>query len=187
MKILTPAFRIALIVLTITAMLATQACTQTEVLTTLEASVTATEAVVTALSIAGKIDPNTAGLIESAIADLPDAYSQTATELASSDSPAVKAAKIAGYYAATVSKLNALPPQAQLWASAISAAIQTFLETLGPASTAATVGAARAGTPFVIHWYSFSARASLDKVKARAAKLKTSLNTLPAASTRAKK
>jgi hypothetical protein len=117
------------------------ACTQNQVLASLEASVTATETLVASLEVAGKISPSIADEIETAIADLPDAYRETAAELSSSDSAAARAAKIAGYYSATIVALKALPPEAQVYASAISASIQAFLSALQPAQ--ATRSAAR--------------------------------------------
>jgi len=84
-------------------------CTQEQVLTSLEASVAATETLVAALEVTGRISPGIADEIENAIADLPAAFRETAAELSSSDSAAARAAKIAGYYSATVVALKALP------------------------------------------------------------------------------
>jgi hypothetical protein len=108
-------------------------CTQEQVLTSLEASVAATETLVAALEVTGRISPGIADEIENSIADLPAAFRQTAAELSSSDSAALRAAKIAEYYTATVVALKALPPEAQIYASAISASIQAFLSRLQPA------------------------------------------------------
>jgi hypothetical protein len=108
-------------------------CTQEQVLASLEASVAATETLVASLEVAGKISPTIADEIENAIADLPAAFSETAAELSSRDNAAARAAKIAGYYSATVVALRALPPEAQVFASAISASIQAFLSGLQPA------------------------------------------------------
>ena len=115
------------------AMVALMGCTQNQILATLEASVAATESLVASLQIAGKLNPTVADAIENAIADLPAAYRETAAELASSDNAAVKAAKVTGYYSATIVALRMLPPEAQIYATAISTSIQAFLLGLQPA------------------------------------------------------
>jgi hypothetical protein len=102
-------------------------CTQSQILATLEASVAATETLVAALQVSGNIDPTVANEIENAIAGLPAAYRETAAELASLDADGTKSIKIASYYASTVAALNVLPPEAQVYAAAISASIQAFL------------------------------------------------------------
>jgi hypothetical protein len=111
-------------------------CTQGQILASLEASVAATEVLVAALQVAGKISPTVADEIETAIAGLPAAYQETAAELASSDNAATMAAKITGYYSSTIAALRTLPPDAQVYASAISASIQAFLSHLTPAQAA---------------------------------------------------
>lgn len=120
-------------------------CTQNQILALLEASVTATEVVVAMLEATGKISPTIAGDIENAIDGLPAAYQQTAAELASSDDAATKVAKVTAYYTATLASLNGLPPQAQIYAEAISASIQAFLSGLHPASAPTTLSVARDG------------------------------------------
>ena len=89
----------------------------------------------TTLQATGKIDAATASEIESAIAGLPTAYRETATELSSTDNAAEKVAKITGYYASTIAALQVLPSDAQVYASAISASIQTFLSGLSQTQT----------------------------------------------------
>jgi hypothetical protein len=108
-------------------------CSQSQILASLESSVAATEVLVVTLQAAGKISPTVADEIENAIAGLPAAYRETAAELSSSDNAATMAAKITGYYSSTIVALRALPPEAQLYASAISASIQAFLSGLPPA------------------------------------------------------
>ena len=105
-------------------------CTQNETLATLEASVAATEALVASLQVAGKIPTNVAVAIETAIAPLPNAYIETAAELSSSDDVATQAIKISSYYASTITALNLLPSDAQVYAAAIQASIQAFLATI---------------------------------------------------------
>jgi hypothetical protein len=118
-------------------------CSQSQILASLESSVAATEVLVATLQAAGKISPTVAGEIENAIAGLPAAYRETAAELSSSDNAATMAAKITGYYSSTIVALRALSPEAQLYASAISASIQAFLSGLPPAQ--ATRSLARGG------------------------------------------
>jgi len=115
------------------AMVVLVGCTQDQVLASLEASVAATEALVATLQASGKISPAIASEIENAVAGLPSAFRETTAELASSDSTATKSAKIAGYYASTIAALQTLPPDAQAYASAISASIRAFLSGLMPA------------------------------------------------------
>ena len=151
-------------------------CTQEQVLTSLEASVAATETLVATLEAAGRISPTIADEIENAIADLPAAFRETAAELSSSDSAALRAAKIAGYYSATVVALKALPPEAQVYASAISASIQAFLSRLQPAQTTRALARdAKSGSLDAKRVRAIATRATalgerLAELKARAAK-----------------
>ena len=126
--------------------LALGGCSQSNVLTTLESSVAATEILVQSLAIAGKNPQDTANQITTAISALPQAYSETAAELSTTDDAAIKAVKISGYFAATVSALNSLPPQAQVYAQAISASIQVFLQAVSTGNTALKAGKPVAGT-----------------------------------------
>jgi hypothetical protein len=112
-------------------------CAQNQILKTLEASVTAAEMLIAALQVSGRIDPAVAYEIETAIEGLPLAYQETAAELSSADTAAVKAAKIASYYASTVAALQTLPPPARFYAAAIAASIQAFLSNLPQASAQA--------------------------------------------------
>ena len=121
------------------AMVALAGCSQNQVLASLEASVAATEALVVTLQATGKMSPATASEIESAIAGLPVAFRQTATELTSNDNTAEKALKISGYYASTIAALRMLPPDARVYATAITASIQAFLSGLRPAQLVRSV------------------------------------------------
>jgi hypothetical protein len=120
----------------IVAMVCLAGCSQQQVLASLEASVAATEVLVGTLQATGRIDSTIASQIESAIAGLPTAYQETAAELSSADSSATKVAKISEYYASTIASLQALPPDAQVYASAISASIRAFLSGLTPVEDA---------------------------------------------------
>ena len=109
-------------------------CTSGQVLVTLETSVAATEALVVSLTVVGNIGPVTAAEITAAIVGLPKAFQQTSAELATTDAAAIKYAKIALYYAPTLESIKLLPPAAQVYASALVAAIQTFLDAIAPAA-----------------------------------------------------
>lgn len=150
-------------------------CSQGDILKTLEASVAATEVLVTALEVAGKIPAPIATVIENAIATLPDAYTQTAAELASTDSNAVKALKIAGYFANATVALKALPPEAQMYASLVLDAINAFLAKINP--TPATTGVATANVAKKIPAMKFSAK-DVAPITSRAKSLKDRLAAL---------
>jgi len=153
-------------------------CTQSQILATLEASVAATETLVAALQVSGNIDPTIASEIENAIAALPAAYRETAAELASPDADGAKSVKIASYYAPTVAALNVLPPEAQVYASAISASIQAFLGDLPQTKDGRSLAPAGQGTVTRLDAKKLNAisrRADalgveLNQLKARAAK-----------------
>ena len=115
---------------TILAMAFLMGCSQSQILLTLEASVAATEALVATLQQSGKIDPATANAIENAIAGLPAAFQDTAAELSSIDTQAIKTVKITGYYASTLLALKVLPAEAQAYTAAIVTSIQIFLSSL---------------------------------------------------------
>ena len=127
--------------------LALGGCTQSDILTSLEASVAATEAVVVALEMTGKIPPDVASEIENSISTLPDAYKQTTAELASADDATTRALKIASYYATTVAALNVLPPAAQPYVAAIQASIQAFLSAVSTGQKQLTASRPAASAP----------------------------------------
>ena len=122
------------IVAAVAAMAVMAGCSQNQVLATLEASVAATETVVEALAVSGQIPPLAASAIEHAIAQLPAAYKQTTAELASTDSNALKAVKIAGYFAGTLTALQGVPAPAKVYATAIVKSIEAFLTKLAEVS-----------------------------------------------------
>ena len=107
-------------------------CSQNETLAALEGSVAATEVLVATLSATGKITPAVAVQISHAIEGLPDAFQKTVAELSTLDAPALKATKIVSYYTYTLSALNSLPPEAQVWTNAVVAAINAFLRPYQP-------------------------------------------------------
>ncbi len=165
-------FRIMAVV-TVLALLS--GCSQNQILATLEASVAATEVLVGALAVTGKIPPEIAVVITDAIAHLPAAYQRTTAELASADVGAVKAAKIAGYYAETLAALQATPADAKVYAVMIAGSIEAFLSALAqaPAQTANTT--AKAGTAAKLD------ANKLQAIDARAAALGQRLAALQAA------
>jgi hypothetical protein len=110
-------------------------CTSNQVLVTLEASVAATETLVASLAANGEIPAETAYEISTAIAGLPTAFQQTKAELDTTDSAALKSTKIALLYIPTLQAIDSLPPGARAYAVAISAAIQSFLKAITPATT----------------------------------------------------
>lgn len=112
--------------------LALGGCSSNQILITLEASVAAAEVLVASLAASGKIDPNTAAQIENAIVGLPVAFQGTSAELATTDAPGIKYAKIVALYLPTLNALDALPPTARAYASAVMAAIQSFLRAIQP-------------------------------------------------------
>lgn len=158
-----------------TAMVFMAGCSQNQVLVTLEASVAATEALVGALAIAGEIAPGTAVEITGAIAQLPAAYQETTTELASADSDAVKAMTIAGYYANTLASLQAVPPDAQVYAAMIAGSIEAFLSTLAQTQAQAAQMNVKARTAAKLD------AKKLQAIHARAAALGVRLAALQAA------
>jgi hypothetical protein len=150
-------------------------CSQNQVLTTLEASVAATEVLVGALSVTGQIPPGIAMVITNAIAQLPAAYQQTTAELASTDADVIKAAKIAGYYAESLAALQAVPDDAKVYAVMIAGSIEAFLSSLAqaPVQTANTTAQTRTAAKFDAN--------KLQAIDARAAALSVRLAALKAA------
>jgi hypothetical protein len=71
-------------------------------------------------------------MVGSAISGLPLALQETQAEMASLDTDAIKAGKIATYFAPSVASLQALPPLAQLLTAGVMKAIQTFLTAIAP-------------------------------------------------------
>jgi len=115
-------------------MLILTSCTQNEVLSTLQASVAATEILVASLEAGGKIPAGTTVILANAIVDLPEAYRQTVAELDNlKDDAALRAVKIASYFAPTVLRLNLLPADAQVYSAAIAASIRVFIDALSTA------------------------------------------------------
>jgi hypothetical protein len=161
-------------------MLTQTGCTGSDILLTLEASVAASEILVASLATADKIPATDATLIENAIATVPAAYTQTTTELASSDTPSVKALKIAAYFANSLQALNALPASAQVYAIPVTQAINAFLNAINPPPASARergLKAAAVAFPATGGWH-YEARRRLSGVKTRALTLQIALDNL---------
>jgi hypothetical protein len=175
-------FKPFLAVFAAAAMLTQTGCTGSDILLTLEASVAASEILVASLATAGKIPAADATPIEAAIADVPAAYTQTSTELASSDAPAVKTLKITAYFANALQKLNALPPEAQVYAIPVTQAINAFLNAINPPPAATGAFKANVRTTATAFpatgWAHQIARHHLSDVKTRALNLQIAIDNL---------
>ena len=174
-------FKPFLAVFAAAAMLTQTGCTGSDILLTLEASVAASEILVASLATAGKIPAADATPIEAAIADVPAAYTQTSTELASSDAPAVKTLKITAYFANALQKLNALPPEAQVYAIPVTQAINAFLNAINPPAVTGAFQPSIRGAAVAFPstgWAHQVARHRLSDVKTRALNLQIALDNL---------
>ena len=162
-------------------MLTQTGCTGSDILLTLEASVAASEILVASLATADKIPATDATLIENAIATVPAAYTQTTTELASSDTPSVKALKIAAYFANSLQALKALPASAQVYAIPVTQAINAFLNAINPPAVTGAFQPSIRGAAVAFPstgWAHQVARHRLSDVKTRALNLQIALDNL---------
>jgi hypothetical protein len=174
-------FKPFLAVFAAAAMLTQTGCTGANILTTLEASVAATELLVEALAANNTIPADIAGPLEGAIADIPAAYTQTAAEIASSDTNAIKALKIAAYFANALQALKVLPPAAQVYAAPVIDAINAFLKEINPPAATGAFQPAYRGTAVAFPstgWAHQVARHRLSDVKTRALNLQIALDNL---------
>ena len=170
-----------LAVLAAATMLTQTGCTGSQILTTLEGSVAATELLVAALAANNTIPADIAGPLEGAIADVPAAYTQTAAEIASSDTNAIKALKITAYFANSLQALKVLPPAAQVYAVPVINAINAFLNEINPPATAGAFQPAYRGTAVsfpATGWIHQIARQRLTGVKTRALNLQIAIDNL---------
>jgi hypothetical protein len=119
-------------IFTVLVMLVTSACTQDQRITSLEGVIDSLELLLPILEATNPQNANLYAMIGSAISGLPTALQQTQAELVSNDTDAIKAGKIATYFASSVLALNVLPPAAQAIASGVLVAIQKFLTSLSP-------------------------------------------------------
>jgi hypothetical protein len=107
--------------------LALTGCTPANVLTTLDASVAATDALVVTLAATGTMDPAIAAEVVAVITPLPGISQQIVAEFSSADTDIVRAGKIAGWLAPVLKNITQLPPAAQAICAATLAAWQAFL------------------------------------------------------------
>lgn len=101
--------------------------TPDQALTALEAVVASAEVVVVALGATGVIPADLAAEISVALVPLPGIFSQTAQEMATTDTDIVKALKITEYFQPEIQSLTMLPASAQVWTGAIMSGIKVFL------------------------------------------------------------
>ena len=155
---------IFLLVLVLTFVLV--ACTTSNLITSLQL---VTDAVTVALPVleAAGVDPAALALAQTYLTSVSTATTQAVTELTSTDSAAVKAAKIASYFAAAVAP-DIGNPQVSAVVRAVAAAVQSFLALLNPAPTvAAKLAAAPQAQSAKL---SFGDRQKLGSIRKTAAK-----------------
>ena len=112
-------------------------CGSAQVVTTLEAVVASGEVAVSTLATIGTIPPATAALINQYLKAVDQAAIFASTELASADTPAVKATKIAQQFAGVIAPTLPLGT-AQVVLSVVQAvigAVANFLTAIQPATT----------------------------------------------------
>lgn len=151
------------------------ACSQSQVTETLALVVTAADAAVTTLQATGQIPPGTATLITNYLSEVSTGVSFATMELASTDSSALKASRIAQEFASiTVPNLPVGTATAiGATVAAVVSAVSNFLATIQPA--AASLTAAGAPTPKQIK----VAKSALSKIDSQNAQLKLRLAQLP--------
>ena len=137
-------------------------CTPANVLTTLDASVAATDALVVTLAATGTMDPAVAAEVVAVITPLPGISQQIVSELSSTDTDIVRAAKITGWLAPVLKNITQLPPAAQAICAATLAAWQAFLAVY-PAPAALGSVASTKTTKF--------SASALDKIEVHVVKL----------------
>lgn len=112
-------------------LLSQTACSQSQVTITLDLIVTAADAAVSTLQATGQISPVEAALVQTYLTEVTDSVSFATTELASSDSSEVKAAKITANFAKIVApQLSGAPAAIVSTIGAVASAISNFLTTL---------------------------------------------------------
>ena len=139
MKLLTIALLILCLCLT--------GCAPGTVLTSLSAAVAATDALVISLAATGNMDPDVATQIIAVISPLPGISQQIVAELSSTDSNALRAAKVTALLAPVLARIDALPASARAIAAATLAAWQAFLSAY-PVPAAGNLSASKQSTKF---------------------------------------
>lgn len=157
------------------------ACSVSQTTTALGAAQIAVEVVIAALTISGKIPAQYAPQITAWADDATAAFSLTATELASSDTSAVKSLKISGYWGATLTAFTSLGPTEQAYVALAEDTIQDFLNLVVPAGATlnadgtVTYKGITAPSQLAMH---FNDKRHLDTIKSKAAKDMLSLGAL---------
>lgn len=130
-----------------------QSCSTSVLQIALAAIATGTDAVVQSLALGGQIDPSLVPVITGITNSIITATQETATELASSDTSAVKASKINADWAGVLTSIAGLPPNAKSIVSVISIDINAFLGIISPAQPLASGGVVSHGiiVPAQIH------------------------------------
>jgi hypothetical protein len=129
-------------------LLLTSACTVTDQrLVLLDAAVASADAAVVLLSSQGTIDPVVAAEVIAVLTPIPAAASGIVQEAGSSDSAAVKAAKITALAQPVVNGLSSvIDPAAKVYVNAVLVAWQTFISSVNSASAPVTAASVPAGT-----------------------------------------
>ena len=122
-------------IFTVLVMLVSSACTNDQRITSLMDVIDSLELLLPILEAANPQNAAIYAMIDSAISGLPTALQETQAELASLDTDAIKASKIATYFADSVLALNSLPPLAQVIVAGVMKAIQSFLAAIAPTAT----------------------------------------------------
>ncbi len=161
--------------------LALVGCGQSDITLTLDLVITAADAALTALETTGQVSSGTAGQITNYLTEVTNAVDFTTTELASSDSDAIKAGKIAQEFA-TVIAPN-LPAGTPLVIATVIAAVAksvtNFLAVM--TTTSAGLQSTEGNAFFAAHkgWkLTKGDQKALPKIRAKAQALKTKLATV---------
>jgi hypothetical protein len=126
------------------------ACTQNQILASMEGALAATQVTLTVLEAENPANAPLYAEISDAISNLPSAFQATSIELSTNDPEALKYTKIASYFAASLQNIDSLPPDARAICKGIVDAIQAFLGTLQPATSSKSVTATNAGSKPII-------------------------------------
>jgi len=107
------------------------ACSQSQVTLTLDLIVTAADTAVSTLQATGQISSTEATLINNYLNEVTSAVQFSTTELASSDTPEVKSAKIIAQFASVAApQLSGAPAAIVETISAVAKAVANFLSTI---------------------------------------------------------
>lgn len=157
--------------------LALASCSQSQVTVTLDLVVTAADVAVSTLQSTGALPPGTATVIQGYLGSVTTAVSFATTELASADTGAVKASKIAAEFAMlAVPNLPAGTPQViGETLQAVASAIANFLATLPTVAGTGPLVAKADGTAAPTKAQVKIAQGQLDKIAGHNAKVRAKL------------